>query len=157
MRFYFILNKNFIKCWTLKFIWNQNYMSNQVVFQTWSWYHNNSDSCEILSGQWHYTKNIHRVTPELYWFLYAVFCHKINHFLSQYHVYYKTWNLDSQIFPTMCVLSRLQKRSDFLKQATKPQSIYIYIYIYMCVCFYISIYTPKRATYPLRYKHLETD
>ncbi len=63
-------------------------MSNQVVFQTWSWYHNNSDSCEILSG--HYTKNIHRVTPELYWFLYAVFCHKINHFLSQYHVYYKT-------------------------------------------------------------------
>ncbi len=42
---------------------------------------------------------------------------------------------------------KITKRSDFIKH--KPHN--------HRVCFYILIYTPKRATYPLRYKHLETD
>ncbi len=56
---------------------------------------------------------------------------------------YQIWNLDS-----MCFV-KITKRSDFLKH--KPQN-----HSLKCM-FYILIYTPKRATYPLRYKHLETD
>ncbi len=54
----------------------------------------------------------------------------------------------SDLTNDMCFV-KITKISDFLKH--KPQNYRVY------VCFYILIYTPKRATYPLRYKHLETD
>ncbi len=55
---------------------------------------------------------------------------------------YQIWNLDCQIFPMICILSRLQKIW-FLKH--KPQNPQESMYM-----FYILIHTPKRATYPLR-------
>ncbi len=34
---------------------------------------------------------------------------------------------------------------------------FLYVFIRVCICYYILMYTPKRVTNPLRYKHLETD
>ncbi len=96
-----------------------------VVFQIWSWYHNNCGSCEILFG--HYTKN----TPKLY-FSDVVFCHKSKIF--GHNITSNTKQLPnmepwlSDLSNDMC-FDKITKRFDFLKH--KPQNHRVFIYVFI--------------------------
>ncbi len=114
-------------CWTPTFLWNQSHMSNQIVFQIWSWYPNNSGSCEILFG--HYTK---KVTPKLF---YAAFCHKSIIFCHNITSIIKTvtkyGTLTIRYFQRQAFPQDYKNILFYKTQATQSQSLYMYMFLYL--------------------------
>ncbi len=102
-------------------------MSNQVVFQIWSWDHNNNGSCEILFG--HYNQKYPMgYTQTLLIYLCS--------FQSQYHFYYKYGTLTIRSFQRYAFCQDYKKIRFSKTEATKSQIL--------CM-FYILIYTHKRS------------